>query len=168
MSNIKILLPETKFVPAVVGFIVKEDQVLLGLRKKVSFGLGKNLICGIGGKVEEGEKWEEALKREFMEEVEIGVLSYTLVAEIKFIFPHKPKWCQDVKAYLIDSWEGKPKETDVIKPDWFSQGNLPENQMWTDNLFWVPRILKGEKIKAIFLYDESGKVMEHKIEDLQV
>ncbi|GIW62871.1 MAG: hypothetical protein KatS3mg090_0697 [Patescibacteria group bacterium] len=38
---------------AVVGYLVKKDEVFLGIRKKVSLGLGKNLISGIGGKLEQ-------------------------------------------------------------------------------------------------------------------
>ncbi|MBL8031486.1 MAG: hypothetical protein JNK33_04140, partial [Candidatus Doudnabacteria bacterium] len=50
MANIDELLPAgVTAIPAVVGFLLRGTQVLLGRRKKVSLGLGENLIGGIGG-----------------------------------------------------------------------------------------------------------------------
>lgn len=52
MSEIDKYLNQVEtLMKVVVGYPVKETRVLLGLRKKVSLGLGENLISGIGGKV---------------------------------------------------------------------------------------------------------------------
>ena len=40
MSELKKSLEQTTFIPSTVGFLVRDDEVLLGLRKKVSHGLG--------------------------------------------------------------------------------------------------------------------------------
>src|SRR5690242_6062547 len=106
----------TQFVPSVVGFLISGDQILLGLRKKVSLGLGANLISGIGGKVGDtediaDETHEEALIREFAEEIDVRVENYHKVGRVRFIFPAKPKWQQDVTIYVIDEWTGEPQET---------------------------------------------------------
>lgn len=156
-----------KFTPAVVGFLIKDNKILLGLRKKVSLGLGENLISGIGGKI--GDKLEiknenasEALIREFKEEIKITPKKFEDFGEVSFIFPHNPKWNQKVKIFLIYSWTGKESETEAIKPMWFEQKKLPVERMWKDNAVWLPQVLSGKKINSIFLLDENNKVIEEK------
>jgi 8-oxo-dGTP pyrophosphatase MutT (NUDIX family) len=170
MNNIEKYLKESNtYTKAVVGYMIKEDNVILGLRKKVSFGLGENLISGIGGKIGdieglENETAEEALKREFLEEIGVNPKTYHKVGEITFVFPNKDKWNQQVDAYLITDWEGEPVETDVIDPNEYPINNLPRKTMWDDNRYWVPRILAGEKIKAIFVYgDDNATVVDQYI-----
>ena len=166
MKQLKSYLKsEIFFSPAVVCYLKKGNHVLLGLRKKVSLGLGENLIAGIGGKVGdspgfEDETHEEALIREVHEEIEIQVLKYRRMGRVRFLFPHKPQWNQDVQVYVVNEWKGEPQETDVIKPIWVEVGDLPISQMWDDNTYWVPKVLLGEYVDAIFLYADDNKVIE--------
>jgi len=162
----KFLESDAEFTPAVVGFLVKDNQVCLGLRKKVSFGLGENLISGIGGKIGDSpeikdETPPQALVREFLEEVEVTPESFEDLGQVQFIFPHKPKWNQIVRVYRISSWLGELKETEVIKPMWFEENQLPKDRMWDDNSYWLPRILKGERVNMIFLFNKNNKVKEY-------
>lgn len=155
------------FVPAVVCFLRRGDEILLGLRKKVSLGLGENLIAGIGGKVGDKPEYqnetpEQALAREVLEEIRVTIRVYRRLGRVRFIFPHKPKWNQDVWVYVVYEWEGEPQETETTKPLRFDPKRLPTSQMWPDNLYWVQRAANGEKIGTItFLYDENGRVVEH-------
>ncbi len=158
------LATDPKLTRAVVGFAVSEDEVVLGLRKKVSIGLGANLIAGIGGKVGdvaglEDETDEEALVREFREEIGISISGFRKMGVIRFLYPAKPVWDQLVIAYTVDEWDGTPRETDVIKPQFFKIDDLPIDSMWPDNRYWVPRVLAGEQIEATFLYGEDNKTI---------
>lgn len=160
------LKQKIEFTPAVVGFLVKANQVLLGQRLKVSFNFGKDLISGIGGKIGDtletkSESPAQALVREFQEEIKITPIVYDNLGQIQFIFPHKPKWSQAVQVYRISSWFGEPQETDVIKPLWFDQAHLPHDQMWADNRLWIPKILKGDSVNMIFLFDENNQVKDY-------
>ena len=72
----KYLKTNPTFARAVVCYLLRGDEVLLGLRKLVSFGLGKNLVAEIGGKVgdipeNQGESDEEALTREVKEKIKV-------------------------------------------------------------------------------------------------
>lgn len=157
------------FTPMVVGYLIKNGQVLLGLRKKVSWGLGENLVSGIGGKVGDtpeiaNETNEEALVREFWEEIGITPTKFENMGKVRFIFPNKPKWNSVVQIYNINEWKGEPVETEVILPIWYQIDNLPFAQMWDDGQYWTPEVLAGEKVEMIFLYDEAGKKVVEKRE----
>ncbi len=152
---------------AVVGYLLSDGQVILGLRKKVSMGLGENLISGIGGKVGdiqglESESDDEALLREVQEEIDVTITSFKKVGEITFLFPNKPKWNQFVVAYIVNSWSGIPKETETIKPVTFSLNQLPVSQMWDDNKYWVPLVLNGKSIRAKFVYADDNRTVKEK------
>ncbi len=152
--------------PVVSGYPLEGSKVLLGLRKKVSFGLGENLISGIGGKLEEGEAPDEALIREFIEEVTVKPSIFRHMGQVIFLFPHKEKWNQICDIYLIDEWEGEPLETEAINPLWFDKNELPESQMWDDNLIWLPKVLDGQKVTGTFLFNEENKVIENTFQQI--
>jgi 8-oxo-dGTP diphosphatase len=154
---------------AVVGFLITRDNhVILGLRKKVSFGLGANLISGIGGKVGdieglENETDEEAMQRETKEEIGVRVTNLQKVAEITFLFPDKPKWNQFVIGFIIDKWTGELEETDVIKPKIYNVDQLPTNSMWEDNKYWLPLVFERKHVKATFLYGSNCSSVVEKV-----
>lgn len=166
MSEIQIRLKQgVVFVPAVVCYFKKGNKVLLGLRKKVSLGLGENLIAGIGGKVGDhpefqNETPEEALIREVQEEIGVTVKSFIKMGRVRFIYPDRPKWQQDVQVYVVEDWDGVPQETDAMQPLWFDVADLPTSRMWDDNAYWVPKVLAGEYVDAIFLLGNDSNVIE--------
>jgi 8-oxo-dGTP pyrophosphatase MutT (NUDIX family) len=174
MSKIQnYLKTKPSLIKSVVCYLVNNDRVLLGLRKKVSLGLGENLITGIGGKVGDkpefaNETDDDALKREVQEEIGVEVKSYRDMGKVTFLFPNKPTWSQEVIIYLVDEWKGEPVESESIKPMWFDQSKLPAKQMWEDNPIWIPMVLEGKRINATFLYAENNKsILEQEIKILE-
>jgi len=147
--------------PRTVVFLVKDDKVLLGYKKK---GFGKGYYIGIGGKVEDEETIENAAIREIKEEINVAVSVENLqkVAILKFYFPHiaDESWNQEVHAYLVNSWDGEPTSTEEIEPKWFDKNELPLDKMWDDAHYWIPNILKDEKIYEEYLFNEDLKVIE--------
>lgn len=61
----------------VTAIVVKDKKMLLVHRKKQ----GKEYWVVVGGGVEDGEKLEEALKREVLEETGLKVLNYSYLGE---------------------------------------------------------------------------------------
>jgi len=174
MKKIDKFLTSVTFTPAVVGYLRDGGRVCLGVRKKVSSGLGENLIAGIGGKVGDSleiqnETSGKAMDREVSEEIGVKVLEKQQMGRVRFIFSHKPpdsKWNQDVMIYSITRWEGMPSETESIKPMWFDIGEIPWERMWADNEYWLPKVLSGQRVDAIFLYSDDNKVVEYRFDEI--
>ncbi|HSV95113.1 MAG TPA: NUDIX domain-containing protein [Spirochaetia bacterium] len=173
MTEIDRYIEQTNFTPAVVGFLREGNRVLLGERIRVSAGLGQNLIAGIGGKVGDSEETkdetlEQAMDREMFEEVGVKILEKIERGRLRFVFMHKDpnsKWNQDVKIYEITEWEGEPVETESTKPSWFDEDKIPWEKMWEDNEHWLPLVLSGKKIDAVFLFSDDNKVAEYRFDE---
>jgi 8-oxo-dGTP diphosphatase len=143
-----------------------EQEVLLG-RKKTGLGTGKTV--GLGGHVEEGEAPDEAAAREVKEESGISVDPAALVevADITFLFPARPAWDMTVNVFTSAEWAGEAVETAEITPQWFPVSALPLERMWDDGRYWLPRVLAGERLHAIFTYaDDCETVAAADIEPL--
>ncbi|MFA6005536.1 MAG: 8-oxo-dGTP diphosphatase [Patescibacteria group bacterium] len=147
---------------ATVVFLVTEDKILLGFKK---IGFGKGNWTGIGGKAEEGETIEDAAKRELYEETEVTTSELVDCGVVNFYFPHIEDeiWNQEVHVYLIKKWNGEPKETKEIKPQWFEKHKIPYTTMWDDAHYWLPMVLGEKKVFGEFVCDESGKVVDYTI-----
>ena len=131
-----------------------QPEVLLG-RKKTGLGTGKTV--GLGGHVEEGEAPDEAAAREVKEESGISVDPAALieVADITFLFPARPAWDMTVNVFMSAHWAGQAAESAEIIPQWFPVSALPLDQMWDDGRYWLPRVLVGERLRAVFTYDDD-------------
>ena len=147
-------------------FLIKEDKILLAMKKR---GFGMNLYNGIGGKQDEGETILDTAKRETFEEIGVKVDNLEQVAILNFYTNNKTsehQFDQQAYVYLVRSWKNEPIETDEMSPKWFNVQEIPFNQMWEDDPFWLPRILAGEKLEADFIFDEQGHLLSHEIKPL--
>jgi 8-oxo-dGTP pyrophosphatase MutT (NUDIX family) len=141
-------------------FLLRDDQVLLALKKR-GFGAGK--WNGVGGKPLPGERIEETALREMHEEIGVVGRALEQVATLNFYFPHLPAerdWNQQAVVYLVRAWEGKPSESEEMAPRWFDVAGLPLDGMWADDRYWLPRVLRGERLTADFLYDATNEGIE--------
>jgi 8-oxo-dGTP diphosphatase len=128
-----------------------QQHVLLGHKKT---GLGAGKIVGLGGHVEPGESPAEAAAREVKEEASIHVVPEALAeaAYVTFWFPERRQWSMDAWIYTSADWSGEAIETEEILPQWFPVTGLPLDRMWDDARYWLPRVLAGERIRAVFTY----------------
>lgn len=60
----------------------------------------------------------------------------------------------------MDTWEGEPVETEEMRPQWFDHTEIPFEKMWTDDEYWLPRALKGEKFRGKVWFQEDGTRIE--------
>lgn len=146
-------------------FLIKESQVLLAMKKR---GFGQGKWNGVGGKQNPNETIKATAIRETQEEIGVTALNLKHVATLNFLFPNMPEdnnWNQQVWVYFVDSWEGKPIETEEMAPQWFNKTQLPYNQMWDDDRLWLPKVLNEEFVTASFEFDENQKLIEYTIND---
>lgn len=147
-------------------FLIRGNRILLGKKIKKG-GLGEGYYLGIGGKVESGESFEQAVIRETKEEIGVDVRSLEPRGAVYFYFPNKApkeKWNFEVRLYTSEEWGGEPCESQEMVPEWFERSAIPFHTMWDDSRFWLPYILEGKSIEAHAMFDPaSEKVQEFSI-----
>ncbi|MFN3604299.1 MAG: 8-oxo-dGTP diphosphatase [Leptonema sp. (in: bacteria)] len=153
-------------------FVMQNNKILLGKKKK---GLGQGYFNGFGGKVEVNEKIEEAAVRELYEESGITAKKLIPVGKLFFNFSNSHN---SIKGYvfLVEEYEGTPKETKEMIPVWFSlpektsifnlselYQSLPFKEMWEDDLFWFPYFLRKEYFLCFFELNAKNEISSMKI-----
>lgn len=100
--------------------------------------------------------------REMSEEAGVCVRLEDLerVGHLTFLFPYKPEWEQVVHVFAARTWSGVPQESDEMAPAWFGVDEIPYEQMWDDDIYWLPRVLAGECVRATFVYRADNQSVE--------
>ena len=139
----------------------EKDQVLLAMKKR---GFGVNLWNAPGGKIEPGETPEQNAIRETKEEINVKVTKTKPAGIMTFYFPDE-KFSPNWKVYIFRalSWEGEPQESEEMQPRWFKVSELPFDQMWPDDYYWLPPVIEDKSVEAEFYLDNNKKLLSHKI-----
>src|SRR3989344_267704 len=119
-----------------------ETQEILLAMKKRGFGVGK--LNGVCGKVQ---------AKAF---VRIQEKDLVKVAELVFHFKDKPEWSINCHVFFARAWEGEPKESEEMEPEWFDISNLPFDRMWVDDKYWLPMVLRGDYVQAELNFNNNG------------
>ena len=147
--------------PASLTFIFKNNRVLL-IRKKRGLGAGK--INAPGGRLEPRETMLDCAVREVQEELCITPVDPEFVGENLFQFTNG--YSIHVYTYVAYDYEGVPAETDEAIPLWFDIDKIPYEEMWEDDKIWLPMLLKGEKFKGRYIFD-NDRMLDHDVHLLQ-
>jgi len=145
-------------------FLVRDNEVLLAQKKR---GFGEGRWNGAGGKVEPPESILDAMVRECQEEIGVTPLRYRKVGELAFDAYHKgEKLDLLVHTYLCEVWEGEPTESEEMNPKWFKTSDIPYDDMWQDDKFWLPQVLEGKKVTGIFTFDKQDRMLTHQVKEV--
>jgi 8-oxo-dGTP pyrophosphatase MutT (NUDIX family) len=146
-------------------FLIKNHQLLLAMKKR---GFGKGKWNGVGGKQDPDETIEETAVRECQEEIAVTPIIFKQCATIDFFFDgDDTSMNQKVHAFLCTDWSGEPVETEEMAPQWFNLTDIPYENMWEDDQFWLPQVLAGKYVEASFTFDRRGKLVNSDIKDKQ-
>jgi 8-oxo-dGTP diphosphatase / 2-hydroxy-dATP diphosphatase len=151
---------------ATLCLLIKDGKILLAMKKR-GFGVGK--WNGVGGKIdfEKGDKnIVDAAIREAKEEIGVEIINLQEAGIMHFKFPYKPDWDQDVHLFLAKNWSGQPEESEEMAPKWFDFNEIPYDKMWDDDKYWLPHILKGEKLEANFIFKEGEIIDKYSIKSV--
>lgn len=152
-----------KTIKTTMLFLRDDTRILLALKKR---GFGKGKYNGVGGKVGGGETSEEAMVRECQEEIGVTPVEYKNMGRISFIEWYKrEKVFLEFDIYVATKWDGESRESDEVRPKWFSIKKIPYQQMFEYDKYWLPPILDGKKVKGFFEYDGNWNLLESIVEE---
>ena len=143
--------------------IINWDTLLL---KRSTRGISKSKWNGVGGKLEDGETPEQNAIRETFEET--GLMVEDLFYHGVLNFHNYGKEDVDFVVHLFSTknFYGQlpANSDDGGELQWFPIDSLPMAEMWKDDEYWMPHLLKGEKFDADFYFDESNSnIIRHEI-----
>jgi len=137
---------------AVIVHVVQDGRILLHYKKR---GHGAGFWNGLGGKIEPGESPEECALREAREEMGTGVKNLVKLGEITFHDVQGEDWLVHVFRGEV---EGEPRESEESLPRWFSLSDIPYDDMWEDDRYWLPLVINNLRFRAEFWF--SGMEMK--------
>lgn len=140
-------------------FLRKDNQILLAMKKR---GFGEGKWNGVGGKADPGESAQAAAIRECSEEIGVRPINPRMVGSIKFYEKTDPSFGHHAHIFLAEKWEGKPLETEEMRPQWFAIQAIPYNDMWVDDPHWLPLMLDGKLFEASFTLD-GDELVSHDV-----
>jgi len=134
-------------------FVVSDDEVLLIEKRR---GLGEGWYNGPGGKREAGETIRECAIREVREEVGIDVDTPALskAGELTFRLDGDPQL--HCHVFRTDRFDGEPRPSEEARPEWFALDEVPYDQMWDDDRYWLPLVLEDRTFRGWFRFDADG------------
>lgn len=143
--------------------IHQHPKILLGMKKR---GHGEGKWNGFGGKVEEGETIEEAARRETKEEAGIEVLKMNKLGILEFAY-QDGSGNMEVHIFYAKEFKGNPIESEEMKPRWFDVDEIPYNQMWADDKYWLPMFLDGKNFKGKFSFNEVNEIINYSLLEVE-
>jgi 8-oxo-dGTP diphosphatase len=141
---------------ATLCFVVRDGQILL-IRKKRGLGAGK--INGPGGRLEPGETPQECAVRETQEELGITPLNPEWRGELYFQFVDG--YGLHCEVFTAPDCEGEAVETDEAAPLWTPVEAIPFEEMWADDIHWLPGVLAGRNFRGYFDFDGDAMLTRH-------
>lgn len=71
-------------------------------------------------------------------------------------------------VYFVEEWEGEPRESEEMMPEWFNAESIPYSQMWPDDKFWLPQVMQGKKVEAYFKLDKNNNILAQEVKEVAI
>ena len=144
---------------ATLCHILHEDTLLLQRKSAGFFGEGK--WNGVGGKLKPGESLNEGVKREVFEETGLQISQHKFHGILKFYFGKikSPDWI--VYVFSTRVFKGNLKSSEEGFLHWFSFDEIPYDQMWQDDKYWLPLLIKNRNFTGDFYFNDKGTILNN-------
>jgi len=141
-------------VKATICHIIDRDRLLLQKKSAGLFGEGK--WNGVGGKLKTDESPKEGAVREALEETGFQVSHLKSHGILNFYFGQKinPDWIVYIFSTRIFKGKLKSSEEGILR--WFILDQIPYEEMWTDDEYWLPLLLEEKRFNGDFYFNEDG------------
>jgi 8-oxo-dGTP diphosphatase len=140
---------------ATLCFVVRHEEILL-IRKRRGIGAGK--INGPGGRIEPGETPLACAVREVEEEVCVTPRNLSAMGEQRFQFIDG--YSIHVHVFVAADCTGEVRTTDEAIPLWTPLSAIPYEEMWEDDILWLPRVLAGNPCSGRYIF-EDDRLLDH-------
>ena len=141
---------------ATLCFLIEDGKILL-IRKKRGFGAGK--INAPGGRIEPGEEPHECAIRETCEEVGLTPAGVRNHGELHFQFTDG--YSLHCTVFVANDYSGELIETDEALPIWTPLDSIPYEEMWADDIHWLPGVITGGTFRGYFHFDGEKMLSKH-------
>ena len=109
-----------------------------------------------------------AAKRELEEESGLKVDENNLkkVGYFEYEFADKSinSKIMEMHIFKAEAWTGDVQESSEMAPSWCRIAEVPYKDMWADNTYWLEQVLKGQKVRAYFLYSDINSIGRAEVE----
>ena len=147
-------------------YIKNNGKILLQKKAKKLFGGDK--WNAPGGKIAEGETPEQGVMREIHEETGLTIYDPINRGTLIFHTPEQkdPVWL--VHVFETEKYSGELKQDyREGKLEWVDETKLPFDQMWEDDKYWLPLMLKQKNFEGKFYFTEGlEKMVSHGVKTL--
>ena len=146
---------------SVLCFVFRDEgrEVLL-IEKKRGQGAGKWNVPG--GKVKQGESFEQAAVRETLEETGIQALDLEHRGRLEFRFPpESSSWSSLCEVFVSKRFEGTLhlEEIPECRSFWWKTLELPFERFWDDDKLWIPDLIAGQKFHRCYEFDAQDHMV---------
>jgi len=122
------------------------------------FGEGK--WKSVGAKLRADENPFEGAVREVLEETGLVVSNLKPHGVLSFYFGQKIEADWVVYVFSTNAFKGRLKSSEEGTLRWFAFDEIPYHDMWEDDKYWLPFLLKGKRLHGDFYFNKEGTKLE--------
>jgi len=140
-------------IEATICHVFRDRKLLL---KKATRGISVGKWNAPGGKSEPGEPPEACARREVGEETGLQVSNLFYHGALSFFM--RGGGTLHTRAHLFSTKvaTGRARSSEEGEVKWFALDDIPYDEMWEDDRFWIPLMLMGRRFDATFSYDKAN------------
>lgn len=141
-------------IEATICHVIRGRRLLL---KKANRGISIGKWNAPGGKLERGESPERCARREVLEETGLRFSESLYHGTLTFVMDGGKNLYMKAHVFSTRQARGRARPSSEGPVKWFSLDQLPLEEMWEDDLYWLPLLLRRIKFDATFTYDAANR-----------